>query len=159
MRVTKINLDKFQQNGSVRNSRQAVSFKDEEDSVEFSDKELKLPECLECPECEPSSSCPPCEPCPPCTPSQPCPPKASAAKKWGVGIASFCVPGLGQLINGETAKGFAFFGPTLGIILIPGLIADKTKGTGLLPLFAFWGIKLWSIVDAVKNAKSDCPRK
>ena len=72
--------------------------------------------------------------------------EASVGKKIGVGVASACVSGLGQLINGETGKGAGFF---LGSIA-SSLILIPTLGPigALVPL----GINIASIVDAVKNA-------
>ena len=72
--------------------------------------------------------------------------EASVGKKVGVGVASACISGLGQLINGEVGKGAGFF---LGSIA-SSLILIPTLGPigALVPL----GINIASIVDAVKNA-------
>ena len=74
--------------------------------------------------------------------------EASTAKKWGVGIASCVIPGLGQLINGDVAKGAGFFcGATaLGALTYVGCPYLVIPSLGL---------GIWSIVDAVKNAKSN----
>ena len=73
--------------------------------------------------------------------------KASIAKKIGVGLASFLLTGAGQAINGDWGKAVGMFaGATLGcgalIMICPpvGLVAGLALG-------------IWSIVDAVKNAK------
>lgn len=65
--------------------------------------------------------------------------EASTGKKWGVGLASFFVPGLGQAVNGEWGKAAGFFLGTAVTFSLLGPIA-------LIPA-------IWSIVDAVKNAK------
>ncbi len=39
--------------------------------------------------------------------------KASTTKKVGLGVASYLLPGLGQIINGEIGKGLAFFGASI----------------------------------------------
>ena len=73
-------------------------------------------------------------------------PKASTAKKWGVGIASFLLPGLGQAINGEWGKAVGTFAGCAGCAIIGGLFPPAAL-VGL-------GVGIWSIVDAVKNAKA-----
>ena len=75
--------------------------------------------------------------------------EASTGKKWGVGIASYFCPGLGQAINGQWGKCFAFLGGALGA----GIFAGITKNVPLACLAAI-GLMIGSIVDAVKNAKS-----
>ncbi len=104
--------------------------------------------------------------------------EASTGKKWGVGIASCYVPGLGQAINGQWGKAAGFFGAYVltGILTGMGLtksakssaealknltkIPTKPKvpkgGLGMLALGAACtlGISIWSIVDAVKNART-----
>ena len=46
-------------------------------------------------------------------------PRTKASKKWGVGIASYFLPGLGQLINGEgTGKVLGFFGSSMALGLL-----------------------------------------
>ena len=67
--------------------------------------------------------------------------EASSGKKWGVGIASACISGLGQAINGEWGKALAFFGGSL--------LAGFVFPIASIP------IGIWSIVDAVKNASSE----
>ena len=81
--------------------------------------------------------------------------EATTGKKWGVGIASAFVNGLGQAINGEWGKAAGFF---FGGLVVPATIAILSRGKSAA---AFWGagvaslgINIWSIVDAVKNAKS-----
>ena len=82
--------------------------------------------------------------------------EASSGKKWGVGIASAFLPGLGQAINGQWGKGFAFlagFGVPQFIGTIAGLKGNV--GTALLATGVTLGSWVWSIVDAVKSARSE----
>ena len=81
--------------------------------------------------------------------------EASTGKKWGVGIASTCVTGLGQGINGQWGKAAGFFfgaiaASALGFVLGGG----KAKGIGLSYLMG-GAVGIWSIVDAVKNAGTE----
>lgn len=76
------------------------------------------------------------------------------------GAASFLVPGLGQIVAGETGRGLAFFGGYIGstVVYVVGyglLINGEQQGAGtmLLGAGAMLGIGIWSIVDAVKVAK------
>lgn len=90
------------------------------------------------------------------------------------GVASFFIPGLGQMISGEVGRGFAFLGgATLcGVVSTVGLtrfvLANaeyqnnsygnqnvRTDGIGmfLLGLGGMLVVDIWSIVDAVKVAK------
>lgn len=73
--------------------------------------------------------------------------EASTAKKVGVGLSSFLLTGLGQLINGDVKKGLAFLGGSICITTILGMM-----GLGPLALAVGLGIKAGSIVDSVKNA-------
>ena len=80
----------------------------------------------------------------------------STGKKWGVGIASGVAPGLGQAINGQWGKSFAFLGGWL-LPQIIGTIAGGVRGkmeTAIIGGLVSLGVHIWSIVDAVKNAKS-----
>ena len=74
--------------------------------------------------------------------------EASSGKKWGVGIASAFISGLGQAINGDWGKGIGFFAGNLGLSIAAYSVS---------PLFAIpaLALNIWSIVDAVKNAKAD----
>ena len=74
------------------------------------------------------------------------PKKASGAKKFGVGLASAFLPGLGQAVNGQWGKGLAFFFGT-------GVAGAAAMLAGPVGLAAYAGVGIWSIVDAVKNAK------
>lgn len=81
------------------------------------------------------------------------PKEASTAKKWGVGIASGCITGLGQIINGEVGKGFAMLGTAFGLGLLGNLGGKKSTAIRGLSYIAAFGVGVYSIVDAVKNAK------
>ena len=70
---------------------------------------------------------------------------ATSGRKWGVGIASGLIVGLGQMINGDWTKGLAM----LGGAILSQLLLKNTFGN-----LAAFGIGIYSIVDAVKNAKS-----
>lgn len=91
------------------------------------------------------------------------------------GACSFFVPGLGQMISGETGRGLAFFGGYLGCIAIfevgaaqiisnniysngyyymnSGNNFNKGTGTMLIGLGGIVFVEIWSIVDAIKVAK------
>lgn len=79
--------------------------------------------------------------------------EASTSKKWGVGIASACITGLGQLINGEVGKGFAFFGGSIVAGTTTYFISKANKTLGHICAVCSLAIPIASIVDAVKNAK------
>lgn len=82
--------------------------------------------------------------------------EGSTGKKWGVGIASAFMTGLGQFINGEVGKGFGFLVAGLATYVATTLGAMKgSKGLYLGGALATLGTVIWSIVDAVKNAKSE----
>lgn len=82
--------------------------------------------------------------------------EASTGKKWGVGIASAFMTGLGQFINGDVGKGFAFLAGLIatGAAAVAGMMKGS-KGLYLGGLLSGLGVGIWSIVDAVKNAKSE----
>ena len=81
--------------------------------------------------------------------------KASSGKKWGVGIASAFLPGLGQAINGDWGKGVGFFLGT-GVLGFLSKLASASGriGLGIAGGLATLGLGIVSIVDAVKSAKS-----
>lgn len=82
--------------------------------------------------------------------------EASTGKKWGVGIASAFVSGLGQAINGEWGKGAAFFLGSLFPAMISSFAITTGKfGTSAIAGLTALGVNIYSIVDAVKNAKSE----
>jgi TM2 domain-containing membrane protein YozV len=69
----------------------------------------------------------------PCYTGNPAPVREEQKSALIAGVCSTVLPGLGQVYNGETAKGFTLFiltgaGLTLGLVLsaIPGLVASIT---------------------------------
>lgn len=86
-----------------------------------------------------------------------------------MGISSFLVPGLGQILSGETGRGLAFMGGTLGTGVIVGVglltgLSETTNSneleissTGLAVVLAggaiMLGLSTWSSLDAMKVAK------
>ena len=81
--------------------------------------------------------------------------EASTGKKWGVGIASFCLAGLGQAINGEWGKAAGFFVGSLGLGALAGYATIKKPVATIFAGLGALGLRIWSIVDAVKNAKTE----
>ena len=77
--------------------------------------------------------------------------EASTAKKWGVGIGSLLIPGLGQAINGDWGKAIGFLGGTVILTVLAGSF-------GPFVLLAL-GLRGWSVFDAVKNAASKDAKK
>lgn len=75
------------------------------------------------------------------------------------GIASYFIPGLGQMICGEVGRGFAFLGATVGAALLPpvasALAYSSADASFLLSagVCCFLAVYVWSIVDAVQVAK------
>ena len=71
--------------------------------------------------------------------------QAVAPKSPGLALAaSFLVPGLGQLINGEIAKGLVFF-----VAYVVGIVAVLVL-VGFLIVPVVW---IWAMVDAYSSAK------
>ena len=72
----------------------------------------------------------------------------------GSGIASFFIPGLGQMICGEWGRGFAYLGGHVGCNILIGLSAIAEKDTlVLMGLAGILAIDICSIVDGVRVAK------
>ena len=87
------------------------------------------------------------------------------------GVCSLFVPGLGQMLCGETGRGLAFMGGSLGCAILveagavqftsnnfrylgnPGYSGNSGVGIMLLGLGGMAAIEVWSIFDAVKVAK------
>lgn len=80
------------------------------------------------------------------------------------GVASFFIPGLGQMICGEVGRGFAYLGGHLGgMVLAPVIISAGTDGHGyvatgaaIAALAVYAGVialDICAIVDAVRVAK------
>ncbi len=59
-------------------------------------------------------------------------------------VLSFIVPGLGQIYNGELAKGFAF----VAGMIVSGLLCAIFIGFFLL--IAVW---IWAVIDAYRTAE------
>ena len=93
-------------------------------------------------------------------------------KKVGVGIASYYIPGLGQAINGQWGKAGGFLAGTIGLSFLTGMlpvslalrynngkfnpVKFKAGMAGaVLGMLGILGVKIWSTVDAVRNAKSN----
>lgn len=81
-----------------------------------------------------------------------------------MGVASYFVPGLGQMLSGEVGRGFAFLGGTYGAFGVGfGLAAvsrdengnrnDALMWTGAGFMLGAVALNIWSIVDAMKVAK------
>jgi hypothetical protein len=80
------------------------------------------------------------------------------------GLCSFLIPGLGQVVSGETGRGIAFFGGYVGCGILysvgaaqlaNSLYSGSTSGSGTM-LLGFAGmiaVDIWSIVDANHVAK------
>ena len=90
---------------------------------------------------------------------------ATTGRKWGVGLASYFCPGLGQAINGQWGKAAGFFCGTLGLSTIIGTSmasailkggkSMKLAGGALAAGMGMIALNIWNVVDAVKNAKSE----
>lgn len=81
--------------------------------------------------------------------------EASTGKKWGVGLGSFFIPGLGQAINGQWGKAAGFFvGAGACQIYNYRRVLNK-KAPNLLVSLAQLGIVGFASYDAVKNAGSE----
>ena len=82
--------------------------------------------------------------------------EATTGKKWGVGIASTFLPGLGQAINGQWGKGIGYFLGVNALAFAAQFAGFKGKLVGALVAgVGALGLGITSIVDAVKNAKSE----
>jgi len=82
------------------------------------------------------------------------------------GVASFFMPGLGQILLGETSRGVAFIGggALCGSVMLGGaLVYSVEMMAGDVPVYgglmmliggvSYFAIDLWSVVDAVNVAK------
>lgn len=81
--------------------------------------------------------------------------EASTGKKWGVGLGSAFLPGLGQAINGQWGKGLGFFAGNIALQTMAVLPMIRGKMPSPIAGIAALGLGIWSIVDAVKNAKNE----
>jgi uncharacterized membrane protein YsdA (DUF1294 family) len=77
-----------------------------------------------------------------------------------MGFASFVIPGLGQILEGETARGFGFFGGFVGLNIIKYRIRKRPFSGSFSNVISLntvrWvlgGLHLWSLFDAIHVAK------
>lgn len=77
---------------------------------------------------------------------------------WG-GIASAFIPGLGQIINGQTERGLAIMGVYAGCALVSAVGLEAVEEAGAGPLMYLLGVagslatNIWAIVDGVRVGK------
>lgn len=86
----------------------------------------------------------------------------------GAGIASFFIPGLGQMISGELGRGFAWLGGASAAYIVTGIGSTYTASAkyyhsqelgqagmiiACIGLASMLTINIWSVVDAVRVAK------
>lgn len=71
------------------------------------------------------------------------------AQKIAIASSSIPVSGLGQIINGETSKGIAFF---LATLLNLACFKARGKRNKLAHIIVALALKAWSSVDAYKRA-------
>ena len=79
------------------------------------------------------------------------------------GLTSFLIPGLGQIISGETGRGLAFLGGYVicSVLYLAGILSiyfnngPSESGLGLIAGggLVLLSIQIWSIVDAIRVAK------
>jgi hypothetical protein len=79
-----------------------------------------------------------------------------------MGFASLIIPGLGQILEGETARGLGFFGGFVGLNIIKYRILMKPSSgplNGVTSLnrntvrYVLAGLHIWSLFDAIHFAK------
>jgi TM2 domain-containing membrane protein YozV len=72
-----------------------------------------------------------------------------------MGFASFVIPGLGQIIEGETVRGICFLGAIVGLNVYRRFSFSNSGSSGYQRnlLIAKLGIHIWSMFDAVHMAK------
>jgi hypothetical protein len=75
------------------------------------------------------------------------------------GVASFCFPGIGQMMSDEFSRGMLFFAGAVGFSTMY-IIGDKMEKDGHDATLLIWAsvigefaIGIWAMVDAVKVAK------
>lgn len=72
----------------------------------------------------------------------------------GSGVASFFIPGLGQMICGEWGRGFAYLGGHVGCYMLTGISAIAESDTlVLMGIAGLLAIDICAIVDGVRVAK------
>ncbi len=72
-----------------------------------------------------------------------------------IGVASFFVPGLGQIICGEVGRGLAFLGGSVAVGAVAGAAYANSGSDAVLlaTSAAALALDIWAIVDAVQVAK------
>ena len=77
-----------------------------------------------------------------------------------MGFASFVIPGLGQILEGETVRGLGFFGGFVGLNIIKYRIrmghpiGSSNKVTSLNTVrYVLAGLHIWSLFDAIHVAR------
>ena len=81
--------------------------------------------------------------------------KASTLKKCLVGLASLLIPGSGQAINGQWGKAAGFFSAcAVPTIYFVKKIMNFENPNLLLCRIPIWVSRIWSVIDAFRNAKS-----
>jgi hypothetical protein len=77
-----------------------------------------------------------------------------------MGFASLIIPGLGQILEGETARGFGFFGGFVGLNIIkyrirmrPSIGSSNYAKSLNTVRYALAGLHIWSLFDAIHFAK------
>jgi hypothetical protein len=75
-----------------------------------------------------------------------------------MGFASLIIPGLGQILEGETVRGLGFFGGFVGLNIIKykirmRLLSGSPKNVKSLNTVVLAGLHIWSFFDAIHVAK------
>lgn len=73
----------------------------------------------------------------------------SKTQRIAIGISSIPISGLGQVINGETSKGVAFF---LATLLNTACYFARNRRNKIAHLIMALGLKAWSAIDAYKRS-------
>jgi hypothetical protein len=77
-----------------------------------------------------------------------------------MGFASLIIPGLGQILEGETARGFSFFGGFVGLNIIKYRIRMRPYSGSVSNVkslntvrYVLVGLHIWSLFDAMHVAR------
>jgi hypothetical protein len=77
-----------------------------------------------------------------------------------MGFASLVIPGFGQILEGETARGFCFIGGWVGLNIIKYGILMRPESGSLQSTsnlnkvrYVLVGLRIWSLFDAIHVAK------
>ncbi|MBR2430896.1 hypothetical protein IKB17_05495 [bacterium] len=76
---------------------------------------------------------------------------ATSGRKWGVGIASGFIPGLGQAINGDWLKAGLFCAGNIALNIFAKSLTSTSK---VIATVASLALNVGAVYDAVKCAKS-----